>query len=271
MEEGLEGVGARGQQGGPRRGEDIEIQIIIEFTTSMFGGEEDVHIPCMEKCSNCVGTGAEKGAKVVTCTTCNGAGEVREQRQTMLGNIMTSRPCHTCHGQGKIPEKVCHLCHGQKRVKNTKELKVVIPKGVHDGAVLKLSGQGSDGLDAGPSGDVYVHIRVKQSKKFERDGNDIHTEQVVHVAQAVLGDDITVETVHGKKEIVLPAGIEDGKKIRLKSLGAYKVGSEEKGDHIVTVRIQIPKRLSVKEKELYMELAKEANLKVSPKKRGIFG
>lgn len=266
---GFQSAGAR--RTGPKRGEDIELRMTVDFETAMFGGEKEVRVEYMEECDHCHGSGAEKGAKIVVCDVCKGTGEIREQRQTLLGNMMTSRPCYKCHGKGKVPQEVCSRCHGEKRLKKSKALKVVIPRGIHDGAVLKLSGQGSAGTDGAAAGDVYIQIYVTESKKFVRKGNDIHSEIAVHIVQAVLGDDIEVDTIHGKKSVVLPAGVEDGKKIRLKGYGAYKLNTEEKGDHIVTVRLRVPKRLSKKEKELYMDLAKESDIKITPQKRGLFG
>lgn len=265
------GSQARQNPTGPMAGEDIEVAIQIEFMKAIFGGDEEIHINIMETCDHCKGTGAEKESKIVTCATCSGTGEIREAKRSLFGNVMTSRVCSTCNGEGKIPEKKCLHCHGVKRVQTTKKLSVKIPAGVNEGTVLKLAGKGASGLRGGSNGDVYVHIRVKQSKKFHRDHFDIHTEQHIHVLQAILGDEIEVETVHGKKKMGIPAGVEDGKKIRLKGLGVPRLNSDETGDHFVHVRVEMPKKLSKKETELYEELVKEAGLSVTPqKKKGLF-
>lgn len=257
---------------GPQKGEDSEIEISLDFMEAVTGLKKVIEVSMLSTCDTCKGEGSEPGTKIVTCTTCKGAGEIREQRNSLFGAVMTSRVCHECHGEGKIPEKKCGTCHGVRRVRKLAKLELQIPAGVDTGSVIKLSGKGNSGIKGGSAGDIYVHVHVKQSKKFERDGSTIHTLLRVHVLQAILGDEVEVETIYGMKTMTLPAGVEHGKKIRLQSMGMTKLGSSEKGDHYVHIEIEIPKKLSSKEHELYEQLAKEAKLSVKQaKKKGFFG
>lgn len=256
---------------GPERGEDAEIVLTVDFMTAVFGGEEAIDVTLLSTCDLCKGDGAEPGSKIVTCDTCSGTGQVRRNQRSIFGNVTTASVCPTCHGQGKMPEKPCSNCSGHGRLKTTSKLKVKIPAGVDSGNTLKLKDKGHAGLRGGGPGDLYVRLQVRASRKFERQGFDIMTTAEIHVLQGVLGDEIEVETVHGAKKVVIPAGIESGKKIRLSRSGVPKLGSSEVGDHILTVKVVMPKKLTKKEQELYQELAKEAKLHLnSPKKKGLF-
>lgn len=258
-------------QTGPARGEDEESVLSVDFMTAVFGGEENLDVTLLEQCSTCTGSGAAPGAKIVTCGTCSGTGQVRRNQRSIFGNVTTASVCHTCHGKGQVPEKYCDTCAGHGRVKRTTRLKVKVPAGVDTGTTLKLQGKGHAGLRGGPAGDLYVRMQVKASRKFERQGYDIHTTVDIHVLAAILGDEIEVETVHGQKKVVIPAGMESGKKIRLSRSGVPKIGSSEVGDHILTIRVQMPKKLSRREQELYLELAKEAKVSLTAsKKKGLF-
>lgn len=258
-------------QTGPERGEDAEAMVTIDFLTAVFGGEESVDVTLLEICDVCKGDGAEPGSKIVTCATCSGTGQERRTQRSIFGNVTTASVCHVCHGKGKVPEKQCHECGGHGRVKKTSKLKIKIPAGVDTGTTLKLKEKGHAGQRGGNPGDLYVRLQVRASRKFERSGYDIHTTAEIHVLQAVLGDEIEVETVHGMKKVGIPAGLESGKKIRLARSGVPKLGSSEVGDHIVEIKVVMPKKLSKREQELYTELSKEAKLHLQPsKKKGLF-
>jgi len=265
------GAAGRRQPKGPRRGEDIEVQVNIDFMSAVKGTKENISLEVFERCDTCKGEGAEPGSKIVTCSTCSGTGEIREQRQSLFGNVMTARPCHDCQGEGKKPEKQCGVCEGAGRKKTTKNLEIVIPAGVDNGTVLKLSEKGHSGHLGGPTGDIYVHVRVKPSRKFKRDGYNIHTTLTLHVLQAILGDEVEVETVHGKKTVIIPAGVEHGKRIRLQQSGIQHINATQRGDHYVHIEVEMPKKLSKQDQETYLELAKKAGLKITPqKKKGFF-
>lgn len=249
---------------GPMRGEDIEAQIKISFEESVKGTDRELEITKADTCDHCKGTGAEPGSKIITCKTCNGTGEVREVRQTILGQIATSRACDQCNGEGRIPEKKCSVCHGTTRKRTSEKVKVKIPAGISNDSTIRLSGKGEAGLNGGPYGDLYLHINVTPEKDFVRSGDDIHTEQTIHLLQGVLGDEIDVKTVHGKVKLKIPAGTPSGKVFKLKGYGMPRVNTNQKGDHYIKVLLDIPSKLSKKEKQLYAELAKESKLDLKP-------
>lgn len=256
------GGGGRAQstRRGPMRGEDIEATIRIKFNESVTGTDRELEITKAETCDNCNGKGAEPGSKIKSCSTCNGTGEVRQIRQTLLGQIATSRACETCHGEGRVPEKKCSVCHGTTRVRRKEAVKVKIPAGISNESTIRLSGKGEAGTNKGPHGDLYLHILVDPDKNFVRSGHDIHTEQEIHMLQGVLGDGIDVKTIYGKIKLKIPSGTQSGKVFKLKDYGMPKINSSQKGDHYLKIIVVTPHKLSKKEKELYAMLAKEAKL-----------
>lgn len=264
------GMGRGQKKRGPARGSDIEMVIGINFEEAIFGATKEIEVTSYDACERCKGEGAEPGSKLINCKTCDGTGqEVRIQR-TILGQIQTASICHACHGNGRTPEKKCKDCGGEGRVLKNRTIKVKIPAGIHDKAVLRLSGKGEAGGMGGSAGDLFVHVSVSPSKEFERVGDDIHTEQKIHLLQAVLGDQIQVKTVHGDVDLNIPAGTDSGKTFKISEHGAPKVGTTHKGDHVVKIIVETPKRLSKKEKELYEALAKEEGLDLKAPK-GLFG
>lgn len=267
------GGGARRakQKRGPIRGDDIEIVVRLTFEESVFGATKEVEITRYENCGHCDGMGNEPGSKIIDCDTCSGTGQHIRIQQTPLGQIQTASTCEHCGGAGRVPEKKCRECKGDGRVLKNQTIKIKIPAGIHDKAAIRLSGKGETGIKGGPAGDLFAHISVGASREFEREGNDIKTAQEIHLVQAVLGDEVSVKTIHGEVKLKIPAGTESGKVFRLKEYGIPKVGTGEKGDHLMKITVNIPKKLSRREKELYEELAKEAKLNVKPQPRGIFG
>ncbi len=249
---------------GPIRGDDIEAGIKISFEESVKGTSRELEITKADKCSHCGGNGAEPGSRIVTCKTCNGTGEIKEIRQTILGQIATSRTCDQCHGEGRTPEKKCSVCHGTTRTRVSEKVKVKIPAGISNESSIRLSGKGEAGINGGSYGDLYLHITVTPSKEFLRSGDDIHSEQTIHLLQGVLGDEIDVKTVHGKVQLRIPEGTPSGKMFKLKGYGMPKVNTTTKGDHYLKIVLDIPSKLSRKEKQLYAELAKESKLDLKP-------
>jgi len=267
---GMSGGGRskRSKKSGPIRGNDIEAHVNISFDDAVFGAEKELEITKSDVCNHCSGKGAEPGSSIITCKTCGGTGEIRSVRNTILGQMTTSSICDECNGEGKRPEKLCTVCHGTTRVRVKERVKVKIPAGVDNGSTLKIAGKGEGGIKNGPSGDLYILLVVDQSKKFIRDGLDIHGEKEIHLLQAVLGDEVTVETIHGEKTIKVPAGTTDSKVFKISGEGVKK-SSGHAGDHYVKIKIKIPDKLSKKERELYIALAAEAGLDTK-KSGGLF-
>lgn len=258
------------QKRGPSKGADIEMVMQISFEEAIFGVSKEIEISAYETCETCHGNGAEPGSKIKTCEQCSGTGQQVRLQRTPFGQIQTASTCQTCEGAGQIPEKKCKSCKGEGRLLKNHVIKTKIPAGIHDQAIIRLSGKGEAGLKGGEHGDLFLHISVARSKEFERVKDDIHTTHHIHVLQAILGDEIQVKTVHGMADLVIPAGTESGSVLKIKGYGVPKVGTTAKGDHDVMIKIDIPKKLSGKEKKLYDELAQEAKMDIKPQSKGFF-
>jgi molecular chaperone DnaJ len=242
--------GGRSRSRGPRRGADIEAEMRIDFKEAVFGVEKEVSLKKKVVCEHCKGSGAEPGAKIDNCSACGGSGRVRHVQQTILGAIQTETTCRSCGGEGKIPSKKCSHCQGSGTINDTVKFNVKIPAGVDDGGRIRLSGYGEAGDKGAPMGDLYLNIRVRSSDEFTRDEYDILTKKEIMFWQAVLGDKIEVETVHGKVDLKIPEGTQSGTVFKLKNKGVPYINSKEYGDHLVEVVIKTPKSLGKKQKDI---------------------
>lgn len=267
------GGGARRAQyqQGPVRGSDIEVVIHLTFEEAVFGTTKEIEISRYETCEHCKGQGNEPGSKIITCDECNGTGQKVRLQRTPLGQIQTASTCEKCGGAGKVPEKKCRECKGEMRLLKNQKIKIKIPAGVQNKAAIRLSGKGEAGLRGGIPGDLFAHVSVAPSPEFHREGDHIKTKQTIHLLQAVLGDEIDVKTIHGQVKLKVPSGTPSGKVFKLKGYGAPRVGTDHKGDHYVELEVEIPQKLSRKEKELYEALAQESGLDIKPQNRGLFG
>lgn len=243
------GGGSGRRRNGPQRGSDLEYTINLTFEEAVFGVEKEISIDRSESCESCKGTGAKAGTSKKTCPTCNGQGQVRVQRQTPLGNFVSTSTCNACGGTGTIIEEPCTTCHGRGHVRKTRKITVNIPAGVDTGNVMPLRGQGNHGTNDGPPGDLYVRINVAPSKKFVRKGNDIYIDAHISMGNAALGTEITVATVDGDVKYTIPAGTQSGTLFRLKGKGVPRVNSSGRGDQYVKVIVDIPKNLNEKQKD----------------------
>lgn len=264
------GGGGRRAKRGPQKGSNIEMVIQISFEESISGTTREVEVSRYETCDTCSGKGAAPGTELKDCDTCSGTGQQVRIQRTPLGQIQTSAICSACRGEGKIPEKKCDTCQGEGRNLKTSIVNAKIPAGIHDRAVLRLSGKGEAGTQGGPYGDLFLHISVTPSEEFKRVKDDIHTTHTLHLLQAVLGDEVMINTVHGEVKLSIPAGTQHGKTFKLKEYGAPKVNSTVKGDHYVTVKVQVPSKLSGKERKLYEELAEVSDMEIKAKSGGWF-
>lgn len=251
-------------------GSNIELQLTIDFLDAAFGTNQKIKYDRVAQCETCQASGAEPGSKVVTCSKCQGSGQIREQRQTFLGAVMTTRGCDLCHGRGQKPEKACGTCGGTGQQRQTEETVIKIPEGIDNGATMRLSGKGNAGRFGGADGDLYIMIRVKPHPKFKRDGSDIYTTLDLHVLQAILGDEVEVETIHGKSTLKINPGTTESKVYRLKDEGVPRMQGAGNGDHYFRIAMKIPEKLSKKERELYSQLAQEAKIDIKPQKKGLF-
>jgi molecular chaperone DnaJ len=238
------------------RGKDVEIDIELSFREAAFGVEKDIHLYKHSTCRTCQGQGAEPGSKLEDCPTCKGSGQVRQAQRTVFGTIQTVAVCDTCKGRGKVPEKKCHTCSGLGVERREEKLTVQIPPGIAQDEALKVSGQGEAMPYGGRAGDLYIHIRVKQDPRFERDDHTVLSEVVVPFSTLALGGSIEVETLDGKVPLTIPAGTVPGTPFPIRGHGIPYRG-RTRGDHIVTVTAEVPKKLSPEQKELLEALKKK--------------
>ncbi len=241
---------------GPSRGADLELEVSVSFIESAFGAEKEFEIDRHETCSRCDGKRAEPGTESVTCTTCNGSGEVRRVQRMVFGQFQQVAQCSTCSGTGETVESPCQTCSGRGTERRTRRIAVDIPAGIDDGSRIVMRGQGEKGAMNGPTGDLYVYVRVEPHELFERHGNDVLAEVSVNVAQAALGTVLSVPTLDGEHELKVPAGTQTGKIFRIRDAGFPHVGrSSRRGDQLVALKVSTPTRLSERQRELLEELA----------------
>ncbi|MBQ6820301.1 MAG: molecular chaperone DnaJ [Clostridium sp.] len=254
------GGGSSRRRNGPQRGSDLEYGINLTFEEAVFGVEKEISIDRSESCETCGGSGAKAGTSKKTCSTCNGTGQVRVQRQTPLGSFVSTTTCNACGGSGSVIEEPCTSCHGRGHARKTRKIKVNIPAGVDTGNVMPLRGQGNHGVNGGSPGDLYIRINVASSKTFVRKGNDIYIDTHISMGKAALGTEITVATVDGDVKYTIPAGTQSGTLFRLKGKGVPRVNSSGRGDQYVKVIVDIPKNLNEKQKDalkVFMEACGE--------------
>lgn len=239
----------------PQNGADLRLNLQIEFEEAVFGVKKEVKISHLETCDECNGTGAQKGSKPETCPTCGGTGRVQQVTQTPLGNFRQITTCPKCNGAGKINTNPCQKCHGDGRLEVERTLHINIPAGVNNGSRIGLAQEGNCGKNGGRTGDLIVVVYVKEHSKFKRDGFDIYSTVDVTFPQAALGDTIEVDTIDGKQELVIPAGVEQDKILQLKGAGVPHLGnSSKRGNHNFIVKIKTPQNLTPEEKQLYKKL-----------------
>jgi len=247
---GGRGRGAQPQRG--QRGNDVEVEVRVSFEDALAGVQTTVPVQLELACHTCHGTGAAPGTTPVKCPQCDGSGVVA----TSQGLFALQQPCPRCHGMGSIVEKPCPTCHGSGRERRTKRYTVKIPAGVKDGTRIKLRGKGEAGYGGAPAGDLYVVTRVEPSKIYERRGDDLVVNVPVAFSTAALGGNVEVPTPGGPVSLKIPAGAEDGKLLRIKGRGAPRLKGSGQGDVLARVRIEVPKRVNKKQRELLEELHK---------------
>src|SRR5256886_1086379 len=246
------GAGGRRARPQPVRGADVETEVRLSFEDSLRGAEAKVPVELTVACSQCGGTGAEPGTAPVICPECNGRGVISESQ----GLFALSQPCPRCRGNGTVIEKPCAKCHGSGRERRRRTFTVKIKPGVKDGTKIRLKGKGEAGQSGGPNGDLIVVTRVAASDTYERRGDDLIVQVPVSFPTAALGGKGEVSTPEGAGSLKIPAGSADGKLLRIKGRGAPKLSGSGKGDVLARVRIQVPKRVNKKERELLEELQK---------------
>jgi molecular chaperone DnaJ len=255
-------------RGGGRteRGNDLQYNLELSFEEAVYGKEAKLKIPRWETCADCKGTGAKSAASIRTCPSCKGAGQLRFQQ----GFFSVSRPCGQCEGAGQIVTEPCPACQGRQRVYKERMIAVHIPAGIETGMRLRLSNEGEHGTHAGQPGDLYVAITVKPHPVFQRKGLDILCDVPINFVTAVLGGKVEVPTLKGDTIIKIPPGTQHDKVLRIKGLGIPSLKGGATGDHLYTIKVQIPTKLTAKQKELLTEFAKESGMSMEADGDGFF-
>lgn len=251
------GFGARSRpRHGPQPGAHLKTTLTLEFEEAVFGADKEISVPRLETCPSCKGNGAEPGTSPTRCPQCRGTGEVRRATQSIFGQFINVMPCPRCNGEGEIIATPCHECSGQKRVQVMRKLVVKVPAGVDEGTQIRLQAEGESGTSGGPSGHLYVQIAIKPHPKFKRDNQDLLYTLPLNIAQAALGDEVTVPTLDGDETLKIPAGTQHGKEFHIKNKGVPNLKRSGRGDLIVTTSIAVPTHLSEKQKALLREFAR---------------
>ncbi len=258
------GAGAgSARRGRPQPGADLRYDLRITFEEAVRGTEKEIEFRVLQRCETCNGTGAKPGTEPITCPQCEGRGEVRSVRQTMLGQMVNVSACPRCRGEGKIIETPCETCHGDGRTERKRTLRVSIPPGIDEGHQIRLSNEGEIGPRGGPAGSLYVAVHVAMHPKLKREGTELFYEAQVSIAQAALGTRIRVPTVDGEEEVEIKAGTQPDTEIRLRGKGVPHVRrAGARGDLHVLVDVVVPTKLSKRQRELLTELAAEGGEEV---------
>ncbi len=247
------GGGQQSRQKRPARGRDIEMSLELDFEEAIFGVETEVKLNLNDTCEHCDGKTVEPGYELKTCETCKGSGQEVRVSQTIFGNIQQAVTCHTCRGKGKIPEKECTVCKGAGVQRKEKNVKIKVPAGIHDGAIIRLSGYG-EATANGKKGDLYVNVRVRAHKEFTREGSLILSKVHVDMIGATLGTEIDVNTVDGPVKMKVPAGTQSGTDFKLSGHGVPHLKKDTRGAQIVTVVVDTPTKLNKAQKELFQQV-----------------
>jgi molecular chaperone DnaJ len=246
-----------GRRGRPAAGSDLRYDLRISFEEAILGAEKEIEYPVLARCETCSGSGAKPGTQPITCPQCNGRGEVRGVRQTMLGQMINVTTCPRCKGDGKIVETPCDTCRGEGRVERRRTLQVTIPPGIDEGHQIRLSNEGEAGPRGGLAGSLYVAVHVAPHEVLKRDGTELIYEATVGLAQAALGTTIVVPTVGGEEVVEIKAGTQPGTEIRLRGKGAPHLRRPgQKGDLHVLVDVEVPHRLTRAQREALEAYAK---------------
>jgi molecular chaperone DnaJ len=259
------GGGGQQRQTRQRRGEDLRFDLTIDFEDTIFGKETEIKIRRFEACQTCHGSGSSSGRGPSTCPQCQGRGQIRYQQ----GFFSVARTCSACGGAGVIVTDPCATCHGETRVAKEVKLTVKAPPGVEDGTRIRYSGEGDTGRSGGPSGDLYVVLSVRAHDFFQREGYDLHCVVPISFPQAALGAEIELAAIDGAVSVKVPEGTQSGRELRVRGRGVPYLNEKGRGDLIVKVMVQIPKKLTRAQRELVTQLAESLTVENKPTSPGL--
>src|SRR3989344_744507 len=246
-----------------RKGGDLRYEVEMTLEQAFEGATKKIRFPHFEECRSCKGTGA---SSLKTCSECHGSGEIKRVQRSFLGQFISVMTCSRCRGTGKTAEKVCRECGGAGGSQIEKEVEVEIPAGADDGQYIRFAGQGGPGENGGPYGDLYVLIRLKEHPVFEREGNDLYCTVYIDLGTAMLGGEVEIKTIDGKATLIIPHGTQSHTIFRMKGEGMPIPGSSRRGDQMVKIIVEIPKKLT-REQEERLRGAFEKNVET---KKGFF-
>lgn len=250
------GGGGRGHSQAHNKGRDIQLEVEISLEEAYSGISKSVELDLDIACDSCEGTGAQN-KKMKQCPECKGQGFIERQVRTMLGNFAQRETCSTCKGRGEIPESICKSCQGKGVKRQKKSIEIAVPEGISDGQTLEMRGAGESAAYGGKAGNIYIHIRVKKHKQFERRGDDIYLTQDIIYTTAALGGDVDIDTLGGELNLKIPKSTQSGEIFRIRDKGMPHLQGRGNGDMFVTVRITTPKHLSRRAQQLLKDLQSE--------------
>jgi molecular chaperone DnaJ len=273
---GAGATASRGPRSRQQRGQDALVRLDIDLSAAVFGSDEELVVDTAAACGTCGGSGAQPGTGTSTCNVCNGRGEVQSVQRSVLGQVMTSRPCNACQGFGTVIQHPCFECSGQGRVRTRRTLKLRVPAGVDSGTRIQLTGEGEVGPGAGPAGDLYVEVAVRPHSIYTRRGDDLHCQVELPMSAAALGTTLQLWTFDGERELVVSPGTQPAETLTMRSLGVTHLRGSGRGDLIVHTNIQTPTHLTPEQEDLLRQLAtlrgeERPTGKLAPMEKGFMG
>lgn len=269
------GFGGGARRNGPRRGNDVNVNIQLTFEEAIFGCTKEISVAIVDECDTCHGTGAKAGTHAETCPRCNGTGQERVVQQSMFGAVTSVRTCSQCRGTGKLIKEPCTTCRGVGKTRKTKKFEVNIPKGIDNGQTIRLSGKGEIGERGGGYGDLLVTVYVQADRVFTRKGTDIYCDVPISFVQAALGGEIVIKTIDGEERYTVKPGTQPETTVTLRGVGVpFLRKPNTRGNQIVTLKVKIPTSLTSRQKELLKEFygddvsSFEAGISDGDKKKG---
>lgn len=259
------------KKNGPTRGADLRYNMNITFEEAAFGAKKEISITKNEKCDTCHGTGARPGTSKVTCDKCGGKGKIRITQNTVMGAFASVKTCDKCGGTGQIIKEPCQSCNGKGSVRKNKRIEINVPAGIDNGQAICIDNEGDIGTNGGENGNLFIVVQISPHKIFTRKGMDILCEMKVPYTILALGGKIKVPSLEGEIEYMIPEGTANGTKFKIKDKGIKGIRTTQRGNLEFTVDVDIPKRMSEKQKDILREYASEMGEEVNPKKKGFFG
>ncbi|MCL2163744.1 MAG: molecular chaperone DnaJ [Oscillospiraceae bacterium] len=269
---GFGGFGGRSssRRNAPRKGADIKYTVDVTFEEAAFGVEKEINVSRTEKCPKCDGSGAKEGSRPVTCSKCGGTGQVNVRQNTAFGQFSSVNMCNECKGEGKIITNPCVQCSGSGKIKKSVKIRTKIPAGIDNGQAISQRGEGEAGTKGGPNGDLFIVVRVKPHPIFVREGYNVVCDIPVTFVQATLGSELEVPTIDGKVRYPIPEGTQTGTVFRLKNKGIPRLDGNGRGDQYVRTVIEVPKRLSDKQKKILRDFAEASGDEIYDQRKGFF-